>query len=1112
MLKKDMYVRCPADWEDSENPRIFVCGQIKRITEEFGTLVVDIYDPYNVLQFYTYLPEGQCRFDISQVQRCTFFKNSNVVYKGVVHKVLNHKKNKETDYYEYWLENEQTKEIVSAKEPDIIAAFNNGHVDPCEQLKKYEFQKYDWYIGRSIVSKNIYSLEHSFYGFQELAGSKIYLLPHQINTIMRCLQDSPFRYMLADEVGMGKTIEAISILKIFLNNKSFQSVLIITPSTLKKQWENEMLFKFDISVGINERANNIKLIGFDELKEVDLNTSKNLVIIDEVHKYLNDKIAYEKMHKISKLSDNLLLLSATPVQQERMEYLELLKLLFPEKYDNYSNEKFSYLISKQTNIVQKTTMVLTDLEDYIEVKKDVNNTDQLEDLQDLFDDMYDFLSRICEDLDDEKLDALLDNISFESEDHGEKAIRIMVSYICGNYQLEGNVIRNRRKLLENDDEKQRMAHRELEELMYSLENSYEKLTYEELEKEIRNCNLSVNNKSNLLMSFFSSPWAFKAQLDKIERKEEIEFSDELKDNLLFWIDYEERIIEQIEEVLEDPDTYEDEYNSRIVQILDYIDQNSMGGKMVVFTGYPETFEVYRRVLLKLYSEENVAFFSESMDEDETELNSYYFQSNKNCFVMLCDNSGGEGRNFQCADYVIHIDIPWDANMIEQRIGRLDRLERDINRNVVKSVVVHTENTFEDSLFKFWNEGLNIFKQSLSGMEIIVGQVNKEITKALEGDLNQGLGSKIPEIIKLSNNLSTTIKKEQSFDTAALLYRPMFIELKKLVDYYSRNENALFTYTITSWASLAGFFGHERKNNIIEYSRYSFSPRAALKSVLIPPKWDRYLASQQNQKIQKIMNKISDERQDPNSIKGTFDRKTALENDYIHFFAPGDEIYECIVQNAMNSCKGQATAFKVKATINWKGFIFTWKMELNEDILFRNGITMSSIGQFKNYLPTNQIIIPDSLENPDDYTDDEIMRNYNMILRKGVHAKDIIHLGRRGKKQSLAVAKIMGLSNLEYFQYQYNEDNWVEIVDEAKSNALSKAKKIALSKTRYSSAKAESDRAISARIANDMYFERSSDDIENYKLKQNLLLESLRSPRIILESVAFVWMENDNDYE
>ena len=45
--------------------------------------------------------------------------------------------------------------------------------------------------------------------------------------------------------------------------------------------------------------------------------------------------------------------------------------------------------------------------------------------------------------------------------------------------------------------------------------------------------------------------------------------------------------------------------------------------------------------------------------------------------MLCDSTGGEGRNFQCADYIVHIDLPWDASAIEQRIGRLDRLERDM---------------------------------------------------------------------------------------------------------------------------------------------------------------------------------------------------------------------------------------------------------------------------------------------------------------------------------------------------------------------------------------------------------------------------------------------------
>ena len=77
--------------------------------------------------------------------------------------------------------------------------------------------------------------------------------------------------------------------------------------------------------------------------------------------------------------------------------------------------------------------------------------------------------------------------------------------------------------------------------------------------------------------------------------------------------------------------------------------------------------------------------------------------------MLCDYTGGEGRNFQCADYIVHIDLPWDANMIEQRIGRLDRLERDPSRPIVHSVVIYTLETFEEALFNFWNVGLKIFQ-------------------------------------------------------------------------------------------------------------------------------------------------------------------------------------------------------------------------------------------------------------------------------------------------------------------------------------------------------------------------------------------------------------------
>lgn len=74
-----------------------------------------------------------------------------------------------------------------------------------------------------------------------------------------------------------------------------------------------------------------------------------------------------------------------------------------------------------------------------------------------------------------------------------------------------------------------------------------------------------------------------------------------------------------------------------------------------------------------------------------------------------------------------------------------------------------------------------------------------------------------------------------------------------------------------------------------------------------------------------------------SISGTFIRKQAIENDYLHFFAPGDAVFDCIVDNAMHSCKGQASAFAFPATINWTGIIFTWSLSPNIDYLLGNGV-------------------------------------------------------------------------------------------------------------------------------------------------------------------------------
>ena len=74
----------------------------------------------------------------------------------------------------------------------------------------------------------------------------------------------------------------------------------------------------------------------------------------------------DKKDSISKRSINILLLSATPVQQRKEEYLDLLRLLQPQKYDSFDLARFSELVGKQGRIIQKTALILDDLGDFEE--------------------------------------------------------------------------------------------------------------------------------------------------------------------------------------------------------------------------------------------------------------------------------------------------------------------------------------------------------------------------------------------------------------------------------------------------------------------------------------------------------------------------------------------------------------------------------------------------------------------------------------------------------------------------------------------------------------------------------------------------------------------------
>ena len=201
MLLEKMYVRCPID-HDMTNPRDFLMGQITTIDTFADTGEVVFNDPFSYRFYYDSFPKS-APLPISMVQRCHFFIGAVVYYAKEKYKVIAREK-REDGYFDYYIENLYDKELVKVPEYRIIAPFTVGKVDPALQLQKYEFQNPCWIFGRSIVTRTMNVLDNSIYGFKELAGCKIFLMPHQLKSIMRCLQEEPCRYMLADEVGSKK--------------------------------------------------------------------------------------------------------------------------------------------------------------------------------------------------------------------------------------------------------------------------------------------------------------------------------------------------------------------------------------------------------------------------------------------------------------------------------------------------------------------------------------------------------------------------------------------------------------------------------------------------------------------------------------------------------------------------------------------------------------------------------------------------------------------------------------------------------------------------------------------------------------------------------------------
>lgn len=1044
----------------------FVLAQVVEYNDLADAIKVEMHDLLGSGQYYSELFEHNVFYSAS-VTRCEAIPGGvveGVWGRGTIVSRASEPYSEDEPYW-YWIKLPDGK-YVKACETDLKIEYSQMNYSPEKQMMSYEFQHPTWFINHLKVSKNLHLVNNATYGFKVLAGCRAYLLPHQISTVARCFETMPVRYMLADEVGLGKTVEACSILSILASENKKLRVLIVVPGALISQWKNELHYKYSLESSIASLEERICLLPMEDLEKhkTILECKWELAIVDETHRLLNNDVWYKNIQSVSSKVEHLLLLSATPIQDRNEEYRRLLALLNPEQYENMSAEKFAWLVKKQKNIQKKVNQQLNRLRKYEEFSEII----------------VDELNNIADILEDSALSKIVDEIDIASDDNGLTLVKQALAYICENYRVERKVIRNRRQLIS-----EKMAKRTLEPISYqplSLDDNYNEIG------TIQNTLSYLSNNGEddedyvketaipLLSSLFSSSWAFEEMLQKLNINDNI-----LLDSAKAWrlqAENEHRLVNVALD--EDPDLIK----GRLMAIMNYIDQetdiiDNEQCKFVVFTAHNATLNAFLELFNTRYESMGIRAvpFGKHMSRADLEDSVYDFQNDPDCRVIVCDETGGEGRNFQNAEQVIHLDLPWNANALEQRIGRLDRLGRDPELDV-KSVVVYAEGTVEEQLFKIWKDGMRLFEQSLSGLEIITGELNELIVEALLDDYYSGLLNAFDDILEQAEEMRESVEDEQDFDLGATLYRPLSQGIDNVLELYNSEDDNLFATAMMGWGRQAGLHPEKpTKTGLIEFRQGTFSVNAAKQSIFIPPEWERYSKSAIMLREGKIL--------------GSFNRKTAALREDVLFFAPGDAVYDTIISNAVGCNRGRCTGIETTGDFNYDGLVYIYNVEPFIDELLENGIELQTLSQYRMYLPLQQIVVTTPLTNASkEVPEKEIIQLlFNMPCRMAGH------LGKRGNR--------LGVSPLEKFITKTPSSSWEPIIEKSSARAYERACLRLEKRSNLEAAEMEMQRVLDGCRAECIYFERDLSEVDRRKRVFDATLRALKNAKPVLDAACFL---------
>ena len=585
-----------------------------------------------------------------------------------------------------------------------------------------------------------------------LSNARIEPELHQIYVAHQVTQKLQPRMILADEVGLGKTIEAGLIIKELRARELVNRVLIVCPASLQYQWQQEMRSKFneDFEVidgagvrflgrgGTNpwsKRDNVICSLPFaanpknaDRIVEVDW----DLVIFDEAHRVrrsrqsatkINSTQAYGLADGLKDLSNGLLLLTATPMQLHPFELYSLIELAEPGLFPNFSAYEMQGRQLPMLNVVMKA----------LKAWKALSPPDHAR----IIDEHAGVLGQ---------LGVTGDLRTVLGDDHSREDL---MDALVLKHPLAGALVRNRKAEIGGFTKRRaftvpvQLAEDELQ--LYADVTAYIRDGYNRARHSknmaigfvmVTYQKMLASSSNAIRKSFLRRAGKLRKQLADLEAKqsnltsvrlEELRDAEEatvsleelegslLDGNLLRWE------IQQLEALIERLGRIRDSKAAELLTAIDTIFEEHPAEKVIIFTQFIETQEFLAHVLER--NRYHVAVFNGQMSLDEKEEAVQRFRERGQ--ILISTEAGGEGRNFQFCHLMINYDLPWNPMKIEQRIGRLDRIGQ---KRPVYIYNLVCEQTIETRILELLDLRIGLFEESVGSLDPILGQVERDIER------------------------------------------------------------------------------------------------------------------------------------------------------------------------------------------------------------------------------------------------------------------------------------------------------------------------------------------------------------------------------------------------